>query len=70
MRCVGLSASDQLRMGGLQFLQPPDQPVILAVADLRGRLDVVFVVVAADFFPQPGNLLGSSGHMASEYAER
>ena len=62
MRCVGLSGSDQLGMGGLQFLEPLDQPVVLAVADLRGRLDVVFIVVAADFFPQPGDFLGSSGH--------
>ena len=40
---------NEFRVLGLQLFEPFDQPVILAVADLRRRLDIVFPVVAADF---------------------
>ena len=49
-------------MLGLELLEPFDQPVVLAVADLGGRLDVVLPVVAADFLAEPGNFGGRVGH--------
>ncbi len=52
---------DQLGMLGLQLLQPLDEPIILEIADLRCRLDVVLPVVIADFLAEPGNFGGRIG---------
>ena len=48
-RAVG---RDPLGMLRLDLLQPFEQPVVVQVADLRTRLDIVLAIVIADLFPQ------------------
>jgi hypothetical protein len=48
----------QLRVLGLQGFQFVEQPVELAVGDLRLRFDVVLVVVVVE---EPAQLLGTFG---------
>ena len=61
----GAVGRDERGMRGLQLLQPLDQPVVLKVADLRGRLNVVLPVVVADLLAEPGNFSGRIGRHGS-----
>ena len=63
MRCVGLSGVISSGCCGLELLQPLHQPVVLEVADLRRRLDVVLAVVVANLLAQRFDALGNMhGH--------
>ena len=54
----GAVGRDQLGMLGFELFQLLDEPVVIGIGDLRGRLDVVFPVVAADFVAKPGDFGG------------
>ena len=55
-RAVGRDEVGVLRLEGLELR---DEPVVLEVADLRRRLDVVLAVVPPDLVAEPGDRLGS-----------
>ena len=57
---------DQLRMLGLELLQPLQQPVVLPIADLRRRLDVILGVVTADLFAKLLDLGGDGVRHGSQ----
>ena len=61
MRCVGLSGVTSSGCSASSFFSRSIEPVVLAVGDLRGRLDVVFPVVVADFLAEPGDFGGRIG---------
>ena len=61
MRCVGLSGVTSSGCSASSFLSRSTSRSYSRVADLGGRLDVVFPVVAADFLAEPGDFGGGSG---------
>ncbi len=65
----GAVGRDQLGMLGFELLEPLDEPVVLAVGDFRGRLDVVLPVVVADFLAEPGDFRGGRSEDMADSAD-
>ncbi len=51
----GTVGRNQLWMGGFQPFEPLQQAIVLQIGDLRRRFQVIFAVVVADLFAQPGD---------------
>ena len=54
----GAIGRDQFRMLCFESLEMLDEPVVLGIGNIGGRLDVVLPVVVADFFAKPGDFRG------------
>ena len=61
MRWVGLSGVTSSGCSASSFLSRSTSRSYLQVGDLRGRFDVVFPVVMADFLAEPGDFGGRIG---------
>ena len=57
----GAVGRDQLRMLRFKRLEPLHQPIVFEIADLRRRLDVVFLIVMANLLAEFFDLAGG-GH--------
>jgi len=64
-----LYVRNQIGMLGLELLQPLQQSVVLPIADLRRRLDIILVVVAANLFAKLLDLGGSGWEEKLEASE-